>query len=115
MALKYVHSYRRTSSMNSDAENRRRNASVAPTRIAGSTHAFSTLPWNNGIAAYGVSPRPQTIDCDARTARPCVIRTAFGAPAEPDVKMRRYRSSGSGADVLAPALGHALLGGRSAS
>ena len=30
----------------------------------------------------------------ARAARPCVIRTAFGAPVDPDVKIKTQRSSG---------------------
>src|SRR5437868_13577025 len=80
--------------MNCDAENRSRNAIVAPDDKAGRTIAFSALPWNNGIAQYKTSSFVDQVELvAARAARPCVIRTAFGAPVDPDVKIKTQRSS----------------------
>src|SRR6185369_14251224 len=85
--LKNVAPYRRTSGMNCDAENRSRNAIVAPDASAGSTIAFSALPWKSGIAQYKMSSLVDHVELvAARAARHCVIRTALGAPVDPDVK-----------------------------
>ena len=52
----------------------------------------SELLWKNGSGAYTALPGPSCRrrrrgPCDAN--RPCVQRTAFGKPVEPDVKIRR--------------------------
>ncbi len=48
------------------------------------------------MALYRTSSRPSHVaEAAARAARPCVMRTALGAPVEPEVKMRTNRSPGS--------------------
>jgi len=72
--------------------------------MAGKIRALSALPWNNGMAQYGTDRREQIPDDDARAARPWVIRTALGAPDEPEVNNSAYRSSGpTGASTVGSA------------
>ena len=64
--LKYVAPNRRMSGMNSDAENVRRIASVAPLVSAGTKLAASALPWNSGIGQYSTSSAVNGIDAPKR-------------------------------------------------
>src|SRR5262245_21249821 len=81
--------------MNSLAENLRRSATATPLMIGGKKFASNALPWNSGIEQYKTSPGADaTALCDAvRAALPCVICTAFGAPVDPDVKIKQYNES----------------------
>src|SRR5665213_3412676 len=45
------------------------------------------------MAEYRTSSLVNVTRAAERAARPCVIRTAFGPPVDPEVKMRRNRSS----------------------
>ena len=53
----------------------------------------SALEWKNGNGAYTASPGASSATVatcvPVRAKRPCVHRTAFGRPVEPDVKMSR--------------------------
>src|SRR3954452_23683832 len=85
--LKYVASTTRRSAKNSDAENRRRSAIVAPDASAGTKFDASAFPWNSGIGQYSTSSAPNGMRAPRPANRPCVPRTALGAPVEPDVKI----------------------------
>ena len=54
----------------------------------------SELEWKNGSGAYTAVARPELGDALRRARRcaakrPCVQRTAFGKPVDPDVKISR--------------------------
>ncbi len=97
--LKYVACTRRRSSKNSDAENLRRSAIVAPAVSAGTKFADSALPWNSGIEQYRTSSAPNGMRSPIRAKRPWVPRTALGAPVEPEVKIRTNKVSGPGSSL----------------
>ena len=58
----------------------------------------SELEWKNGSGAYTTSPAANWVTVatwpPVVANRPCVHRTALGIPVEPEVKIRRKRSSG---------------------
>jgi hypothetical protein len=70
-------------------------------RVPNGTDAWSALAspvksellWKNGRGAYTAAPGPSCATLatwlPVRANRPCVQRTAFGNPVEPDVKIRR--------------------------
>ena len=76
-----------------DAENRARLANGTPACSALANPVNSELEWKNGSGAYTAEPGPSSatvFTCTpVRAKRPCVQRTAFGKPVEPDVKIRR--------------------------
>ena len=90
---------RRMSGIVFDAENRDRVAKGTFACSALASPVNNELEWKKGSGAYTALPGPSSatvLTCTpVRAKRPCVHRTAFGNPVDPDVKMSRYRSSGS--------------------
>ena len=88
---------RRMSGSVFDAEKRGR-VEIGTAALSADDHPVnSALEWKNGNGAYTASPGASSATVatcvPVRAKRPCVHRTAFGRPVEPDVKMRRNRSS----------------------
>src|SRR2546423_15048530 len=94
-----------------DAENRGRVEIGTPAVIAEDHPVNSELEWKNGNGEYTTSPAPSSVTfitwAPVRASRPCVHRTAFGSPVDPEVKISSNRSSsctgGSGNTVVCPA------------
>jgi len=67
----------------------------------------SELEWKNGKGEYTTSCELRLVTVatctPVRPNRPCVQRTAFGAPVEPDVKISKKRSSSTGVGLSATA------------
>ena len=76
-----------------DAENRARLPNGTAACSALESPVNSELVWKNGSGAYDGRSRAELGDAvtciPVRANRPCVQRTAFGNPVEPDVKIRR--------------------------
>src|SRR5579863_9692009 len=81
-----------------DAEKRLRMAIGTPATSDEDHPVNNELEWKNGRGAYITFPGPSWATWatwpPVVANRPCVQRTALGIPVDPDVKIKRKRSSG---------------------